>query len=71
MSAEKLLQRAKVIGCEEMVKKLLDSGLGESYILDRIFEEAGKGRACRVVSLDQIDDDMLARALTSPILIDL
>ena len=71
MSREKLLESARLAGCEEMTRKLLDQGLGESYIIDRIFEEAGRGRSPRITSLDQIDDETFIRALTNPVLMDL
>lgn len=71
MSREKILKAAKLAGCEEMARNLLDQGLGEEYILDRVFEEAGKGRFRRTVSIDEIDDETLARALTNPILTEL
>jgi hypothetical protein len=71
MSREKVLRTARLAGCEDMAKRLLDQGLGEDYIVDRIFEEAGKGGFRRTVSLDEIDDETFARALTEPQMIEL
>ena len=72
MSAEKLLQRTKVVGpeCWGMVRRLLTEGKSEDAITDAIFQVAGKGRAQRVTSLEQLTDDEFIRALTNPVLIE-
>lgn len=71
MNREKILQQARWVGLEEMARKLLDDGYGESYVVDRLFEEAGRGRSRKAIFLDAVDDDTLTRALSEPILTDL
>ncbi len=69
-SREKILERGRKVGLEDMARVMLDQGYGEDYITDQILKRAAEDRGIRPKrDVSGIDDDILVRSLINPAMV--